>query len=318
MIKINISKVRLDEICKEYTTFITGKIKEMNGNSVYSYFKANLKSDENIISSDCDNLQKYILDFTCKFNREIDEHVNGYKTKDYVKNEFTCFYEHMKAEYKRLFGNAIKLKTPLGTWLAGELNINVCPYCNRQYTFTVKKNNGENGVRPQFDHFHPKSKYPYLALSFYNLIPSCPTCNHAKSETEISINPYVSGFECDCKFSIDKVDKCILNGQKGDWNIGLPDNGNHASHVKAFAIRGLYNQHKDYVEEMVTKAQSYNKGYYESLKTSFRGLCLSEREMNLLIFGNYISTNDFDKRPLSKLTADILEQLEVEQLEVKL
>lgn len=32
----------------------------------------------------------------------------------------------------------------------------------------------------QFNHFYDKGTYPYLALSFYNLIPSCSTCNSSK------------------------------------------------------------------------------------------------------------------------------------------
>ena len=145
----------------------------------------------------------------------------------------------------------------------------------------------------------------------YNLIPSCPTCNHAKGEERISINPYIKGFDASCKFAIDKLEWCILNGDRKSWNIKLPDIGDHLSHVNAFVLSELYNQHKDYVEEIVFKAKSYNEGYYKSLINSFSGLGLSESEMNLLIFGNYISMDDFDKRPLSKLTADILEQLEI-------
>ena len=199
----------------------------------------------------------------------------------------------------------------LGTWLAETLRVNVCPYCNRQYTFTVKKSGEKKGVRPQFDHFYPKSSYPYLALSFYNLIPSCPTCNHAKGEKEIDINPYISGFNSNCRFAVDRIDKCIFQGKDKDWNVSLPHKGNHISHVKKFALSKLYNQHKDYVKEVAFKAQAYNDDYYNSLINSFSKLGLTRDEMNRLVFGNYIDPSDYSKRPLSKLTADILHQLDV-------
>lgn len=249
-----------------------------------------------------DNINNIIL---CEPNKKALELIRMFRGI-YRKsnNGFNLFKYYMEGQYNDFIANH-------GYWLSESLRVNVCPYCNRQYTFTTYKSGKNKGVRPQFDHFLPKSKYPYFALSFYNLIPSCPTCNHAKGEDKIKINPYVNGFGTKCKFTIDKLDKCILNSNRDLWNINLPAAGTHVSHINAFALDSLYNQHKDYIEEMVTKARSYNEGYYKSLKTSFLGLGLSEREMSLLIFGNYISTNDFDKRPLSKLSADILEQLEV-------
>ena len=39
------------------------------------------------------------------------------------------------------------------------------------------KTNPNTRVKPQIDHFLPKSDYPYLALNYYNLIPSCIPCN---------------------------------------------------------------------------------------------------------------------------------------------
>lgn len=51
-----------------------------------------------------------------------------------------------------------------------------CPYCQQSYAFTIEKSKG-GSFRPTLDHFFPKHRYPYLALSLYNLVPSCHTCN---------------------------------------------------------------------------------------------------------------------------------------------
>src|SRR5690606_14812699 len=64
--------------------------------------------------------------------------------------------------------------------LAGLLDQHTCIYCNREYIFVYRKNEGK-GMVPQFDHWFPKGDYPLLALSFYNVIPSCATCNAIKS-----------------------------------------------------------------------------------------------------------------------------------------
>lgn len=63
------------------------------------------------------------------------------------------------------------------TW-AQRIGVTTCPYCNRSYIFTSSK----SGTRPQYDHYFPKSKYPYLALSMYNLIPCCSICNGLKHD----------------------------------------------------------------------------------------------------------------------------------------
>lgn len=56
------------------------------------------------------------------------------------------------------------------------LGIDTCIYCNRNYTLYF----GGNYSRAELDHWFPKSEFPILALSLYNLIPSCHSCNHIK------------------------------------------------------------------------------------------------------------------------------------------
>ena len=79
-----------------------------------------------------------------------------------------------------------------------ELGVDVCPYCNRQYIFTISEQNideskkekktvkylkeSKNG-RPEIDHFYPKAEYPYLSCSLFNFIPSCHPCNHQKKDS---------------------------------------------------------------------------------------------------------------------------------------
>jgi len=62
-------------------------------------------------------------------------------------------------------------------------NFRTCFYCNKDFitNFDADKFESNKEVSTfQLDHFYDKGTYPYLALSFYNLIPSCPTCNSSK------------------------------------------------------------------------------------------------------------------------------------------
>ncbi|WP_173474994.1 HNH endonuclease [Fibrobacter succinogenes] len=69
-----------------------------------------------------------------------------------------------------------------------QLHVDVCPYCGRQYIFTI----GDGDGRPQLDHYFPQSDYPYLSCSLYNFIPSCPQCNQQKGDI---LNKYASKTE---------------------------------------------------------------------------------------------------------------------------
>lgn len=217
------------------------------------------------------------------------------------------FNKYMIGQYERVF-----YEEHIGEWLAKELNVNVCPYCNRQYTFTVKSNQGKT-FKPQFDHFYSKSKYPYLALSLFNLIPSCPECNRIKSDQQLAINPYIEDFG-DCKFNVSKIENVIFDAKdNAGWSVGFINNTpSHNKHIDILALDKLYNGHKDYISEIIYKAKCYPAEYIDDLKkilTSFNGVSLTDEQIKRLIFGNYTKSVDFEKRTLSKLTSDILNQL---------
>lgn len=94
-------------------------------------------------------------------------------------------------------------------WLLRNLHVRVCPYCNQIYTVTLPSpeelNEGEEfkTTRATFDHFYSKSEYPYLAVSLFNLIPSCGICNSNKSnKKEKIIYPYDQEFGKDAVFRV--------------------------------------------------------------------------------------------------------------------
>lgn len=89
--------------------------------------------------------------------------------------------------------------------LAEALKIVVCPYCDRQYVHTFYDEQFK--MRAPLDHFYDKGTYPFLSISFYNLIPSCYFCNSIlKHIKKFSINthlhPYLNGFEEDISFKV--------------------------------------------------------------------------------------------------------------------
>lgn len=79
--------------------------------------------------------------------------------------------------------------------LCSGLAVKVCPYCQQVELPTLLKEKINRGFRPALDHFFHKDKYPHLALSIANLIPSCTTCNSSlKGEIDffenLHLHPY--------------------------------------------------------------------------------------------------------------------------------
>jgi 5-methylcytosine-specific restriction endonuclease McrA len=105
--------------------------------------------------------------------------------------QFPHYIEYIRNNlYKAVFqdketGFSFKNEQYSAYHLILDLGITVCPYCNRNFIFNSTKKRTSH-----FDHFFPESKYPFLAMSFYNLVPSCSTCNTLKGKESIDYNPY--------------------------------------------------------------------------------------------------------------------------------
>ena len=82
-----------------------------------------------------------------------------------------------------------------------------CPYCNfDELSIVTRDDNKSDLALLDLDHFVPQSKYPFLALSMYNLIPSCHNCNSSfKREIlfliDTHINPFDKSFDEYFRFS---------------------------------------------------------------------------------------------------------------------
>ncbi|WP_259016674.1 hypothetical protein [Emticicia fluvialis] len=205
--------------------------------------------------------------------------------------------------------------------LAQNLQVNVCPYCNRQYTFTIiNKALSKGSTRPEFDHFLSKGQYPYLALSFYNLIPSCKICNSSFKRSKewtskTHIHPYEEGFGNKCKFSL-RLEKQkgidFFYGKENSFSIILRNKGGEKiqNNINDLCLEPIYNGHKDYVREIIQKSIAYSESYVCELFNQYEGtLFSSPSDVQKMILNNYIDEEDLDKRVLSKLAKDISEEL---------
>ncbi|MCM3130627.1 MULTISPECIES: hypothetical protein [unclassified Paenibacillus] len=200
--------------------------------------------------------------------------------------------------------NAVQLMENLG--------IEVCPLCNRNYITNVEPE-GRNLKRTgQLDHYHDKATYPFLAMSFFNLVPACYGCNHTKSSFELEQTPYG---EVDLdplitfKVSFNKIED-IYDEQHVKVSLD-----NHPSIQKNIDVLGLQDSYTKYHNKDAFSVVNTFKNYNELSRTlmieNFRELFDNEDQLWNMIFSEYVGLTDKLKSvPLAKLKKDIYEQLE--------
>lgn len=208
--------------------------------------------------------------------------------------------------------------------LAKYLDCNVCVYCGRIYTNTVIKN-GKCIIHPTFDHFFPKGEYPLLALSFFNLIPSCYNCNcTTKGQSPINSNttylhPYINSadeinscfkFSYCLRSSANKNDRINIkiSGVKKD-KTGTYVSTKVRNSTSDFQIEDVYQVHNSYeLKEMLDNRKRFSR---QRIKDILEKNLMNEDELYELILGTEIGLDDKEElnRPLFKLKNDLAREI---------
>lgn len=81
---------------------------------------------------------------------------------------------------------------------------------------------------------------------------------------------------------------------------------NFKINLSVLKLEDAYENHTDYVQEILKKTVIYNDDVIDNIMDSFPSLFSSKEEVIQILFDNYINNVDLLKRPLSKLTHDIL------------
>lgn len=200
--------------------------------------------------------------------------------------------------------------------IINQLGIKTCVYCNAQYAFSY--DNGKDSFQNyEIDHWMPKSKYPYLCTSFFNLQPSCPKCNKSKSSKDdilpfclythdgSKLNPFdFSILHLSCAQYLATHDRDMLRIIFSSKEPGLKDNMDTLFHIST-----QYQAHKDVVEELIWKKQIYNSTILGIYKDNFKQLGFKQTDFNRFILSNYDKDEDILKRPFAKMVQDIAKQL---------
>lgn len=192
-----------------------------------------------------------------------------------------------------------------------KLNLDTCTYCNRNYTLNLI----DSRTRAELDHWFPKEKYPILSLSFFNLIPSCHSCNHIKGSPNINwlealdnyIHPYLIekdenfkfGFNYDLSLNDYKVEIDVKKGSKIEKTL-------IANNLKEIYSSNANKELKD----LIDLRYKYSSNYLNILlNKTFTNLSMSEEEIYRMVFSIEIDEKKYHQRPFSKFKHDIIEEL---------
>lgn len=237
--------------------------------------------------------------------RVVQKIKNRIGTNQNIKNnksiQFIFNYTNLQNKIKIFFENK------------NYINVSTCYYCNIDY---VNSYNTRSKTKNKFtlDHYYDKATYPYLALSFFNLVPSCYTCNSKLKKTEefSNISPSSKNFNFykKVKFKLFFKENCKDFNVKSKEDIEIPLKERYSNeydkYIEVFKLNERYQAHKDIVFEMIQNVKLYPESRLKELQ-ELTGIPYQQIKKD--IFNLIDEDTDLSKEPFSKLIKDISKEL---------
>lgn len=202
--------------------------------------------------------------------------------------------------------------------LSENINVNICPYCNRTYIHALKYRK----IKPEYDHYYPHKSYSYLAISLFNLVPCCSLCNKMKGDADPKndniIYPYEEEFGDDVYFDLKyKTPLDLLCNKRRivveiEHKPYLPKPAWFDNSVDTiFKLKDFYQKHEDYIKSIIELTRIYGNNRINSIFNSFSWLHKDGIEsLKSVLYANYAAKDLWHTKILSKLTFDIVKRFE--------
>ncbi|RXG15964.1 hypothetical protein DSM03_103149 [Leeuwenhoekiella aestuarii] len=268
-----LEKVVCDVWCTANTDSCDGKLEKAFKN-IYNYsykstpkVKKTLKDEVERIYEKFKNFnqhQKNLIKASFKVSNSIEELCKGtilsynkelpLDVHNDIKDLFKWCYENL-LEKGKVAGDKMEYYNQLIKHPDNDYN--VCPCCG-----LIDIESSESICREDYDHYLPKSNYPFASVNFLNLIPICKKCNQDRKKAKdpiekgrVAFYPFSSerhNIEINLNYiaDINKTDKelnfqdlnIILSGQKDkietwDWLFDIVTR--YEDNVKTFSKRFL-------------------------------------------------------------------------------
>lgn len=309
-------------------------------NYLYLDFKDFNKEIEKIKTLDLTMWQQEIDNLNKKslfYKLEIKLTKNKEKT---IKRSETKTFEKLKKIFN--YEKFSSIQNDCDKWdrhkLITSLNINVCPYCQRNYISSYEENiNKKDMIKKttaDLDHFYSQSEYPFLALSLYNFIPSCQICNSRMKGSKntygkiikkqkvaypYSENQFTGVFEATKGLELELI------GIETPFEVKIKNITNEKTRelIKMFKLDKIYKTvHNKYLINMLNNVKNKPDSYLENIadffiaeKYEIKDKKKIKREIREKLKDIVLEPYKFkveNGEPLGKLTKDILEEFGID------
>lgn len=226
--------------------------------------------------------------------------------------------------FKRLIENALDYEGARGIYRSyvPAMGIKTCAYCNAQYAVSFTSRDGKEYAQFEVDHWKSREKYPFLSISFYNYVPSCPSCNKHKGKNDLAYclyselpqviggseyNPFVFAIS-DLSLSrfLNTFNTDLL---KLEFKSSTSDDAIERDYAR-FAINEMYECFKDEAALSIRRFLFYSDAYREQMRHNYSSLFSDDCLYEEFIYGIPFSRGGALLRPLAKMIQDIRSQLE--------
>ncbi len=286
-----------------YNEIANSKAFKFNGLTFEEYYNKYFKS----------KLHYSLKDILCGNFEKLTEIKNFHGIKYKKDNSVKGLFNYDKVNSQKVKVLISKLQPKISKFVEENIEVHTCYFCNIDFINKFKNSKSETKNAFTLDHFLDKATYPFLALSLYNLVPSCSTCNSkVKRTNELKgLSPTSEKFNFDekVKFKTFMNNKNLHVEKSEDFELLLKEDfsNDYDNYIKVLELDNRYKYHKDKVIEMINKRRDYPDSRIKELSKITKK---TEEEVKQDLFGIYLK-EDLHKQPLSKLIKDISEELDL-------
>jgi len=280
---------------------------------IYKKFPKNEKS-EDIKKSIYTEYQPEIAKFFMKYSKEINLKTCYFCNIDFINtvnfDVLDILKEGTKQELKELDGIGDIYAEAIIDYRENNVINTIQDITNIKGINNVSKIEESIVVKNHFtlDHFLPKAECPILALSLYNFVPSCYSCN-SKFKKEIKLlesylSPTSKDFSVgkDIKFKAYYKDKV----KKSNLTLEMKYPKNIQSYILTFKLKGRYEFHKNEAFELIEKQEKYSETRIDEIANILK---ISPHQVKKDIFGKELFEGDIQDKSFTKMKRDVAKNI---------
>lgn len=203
--------------------------------------------------------------------------------------------------------------------------IRYCPYCNADSVYSAaflveEGSDKQKFIKSELDHFMPRNRYPFLAISLYNLIPSCRRCNGGVKgavdvDFESCLYPYRDSihdaveFDCDpSTFGSYHGDGCGEALKILERNGGAEQKKRTLNFLSTFHLREVY--HELFADEIVQEFRDvYERSPLIVSMLKMDDPSLTDKDIRRILFHRSLEREDINRVRFGKAFLDLRKRL---------